>query len=542
MKTRNEEVLARLRDGLIVSCQAAPGEPLNSPANLAAMARSAVAGGAVGIRANRPENLRAIRKAVRVPIIGLFKREYPDSEVFITATLDEALAVVQTGVEIIALDATWRRRPGGTSLAKLVRELRRRTDTLLMADIATVEEGVAAARLGFDLIGTTLSGYTEESRATSREGLPDLDLITALRKRLPSAVPIVAEGRIATPAQAVEALRRGATSVVVGTAITAPIAITRRYVEAMGRRLRTASAIGVDIGGTKTAVARVAADGTIGDKCVVQSPWDEGATAVAATVEQGIRRILETGTAPVAAIGIGASGRIDPQRGCVFDGVPLARDYFGFPLAKRIQETFGKRVRLENDANAAAYAEHRIGKGTLARRLVCLTIGTGIGGGVVIDGRLLRGRGNAGEFGHMPVVAGGRRCGCGRRGCLERYVSRRLMQVELEALVRRGRLRLPRGHDVIDAGVIMQWIRRGDPAARAVFDRQMDFLAAGLEIIFNTLDPDLLVFSGELFRLGRILTGALEARLARPMRLATSSLPSDAGLVGAALLALDEVT
>lgn len=534
-------LLSQLEGGLVVSCQAAPGEPLAVPSILAAMAKAAVAGGAVAIRANRPENIRAIRKAVRVPIIGLYKRDYPDSPVYITATLDDALAVAKAGADIIALDATSRRRPNGVSLKTIVRELRRRTDALLMADIATAEEGIAAAKLGFDFIGTTLSGYTENTKNGIKSGLPDFDLISALRRRLPRGTRIIAEGRIGSPQHAAEALRLGANAVVVGAAITDPIKITRRFCQAIQQRKSAGGefAIGVDIGGTKTAIALVSATGKVSNKVTVTTPWSQGTKAIAEAVIEGIRSVLKEGGREVKAIGIGATGRVDYARGCVFDGVPLAKDYFGFPLAPTIAKAFDKPVTLENDANAAAYAEYKIGSGRGVQSIACLTIGTGIGGGIVIDGRLLRGHGNAGGFGHMPIVANGRPCRCGIRGCLERYVSRKLMQEELARLVAQGKLSLPRGCESIDTALVMRWIRSRNPVALRVFNAQMDYLAAGLEIVQNTIDPDLVVLSGEISRLGPILTSALRKRIFRPMRITTSRLLNDAGLVGAALLALD---
>jgi N-acylglucosamine-6-phosphate 2-epimerase len=222
------ELIARLKSQLIVSCQATAGEPFDAPAILAALAQSVVRGGAAGIRAERPDNILAIRQAVDVPVIGLYKRRYADSPLHITPTLADALAVADAGADIIALDATDRPRPNGETLAQVVRELRARTGCLLMADIATEPEGLAAAALGFDFVGTTMSGYT----GAATPDAPDLALVAALARR---PMRVIAEGRIATPAQAAEALRCGAFAVVVGTAITRPAVITRGFVEALPR-------------------------------------------------------------------------------------------------------------------------------------------------------------------------------------------------------------------------------------------------------------------------------------------------------------------
>lgn len=224
-----DKILTRLKGGLIVSCQAATGEPLDSPVVLAAMAKAAVLGGATGIRAEGPANLATIRAAVSVLVIGLYKRRYPDSDIHITPTLADALAVARTGVEIVALDATSRPRPNSETLAAVVAELRSQTNCLLMADISTADEARAAAALGFDLVSTTMSGYTAATAGRFLDDEPDFALISACSGN----VPVIAEGRISTPEHAAEALRRGAFAVVVGTAITRPTVITQRFVNLM---------------------------------------------------------------------------------------------------------------------------------------------------------------------------------------------------------------------------------------------------------------------------------------------------------------------
>ena len=220
------EVVAKLRGGLIVSCQALPHEPLHGSAIMARMALAAWQGGAVGIRANTPDDIRAIRSAVPLPVIGLYKAG--EAEVYITPTLEHARAVVVAGADIVALDATSRPRPDGRSLGEVISALHAEFGVLVMADISTVEEAMAAADLGADVVSTTLSGYTPYS-PQSKE--PDLALVAELAARL--TVPVVAEGRISTPAQARAALDAGAFAVVVGAAITRPQWITTQFVAGM---------------------------------------------------------------------------------------------------------------------------------------------------------------------------------------------------------------------------------------------------------------------------------------------------------------------
>ncbi len=225
-RTDLPDVIARLRGGLIVSCQALPHEPLHGAEIMARMALAAWQGGAVGIRANTPADIRAIRARVPLPLIGLYKAG--DADVYITPTLEHARAVIEAGADIVALDATGRPRPDGRSLVQVITALHDDHHALVMADVSTVAEGVAAAQMGADLISTTLSGYTPYS--PQQDG-PDLALVAALAARV--AVPVIAEGRISTPALARAALEAGAFAVVVGAAITRPQWITAQFAAAL---------------------------------------------------------------------------------------------------------------------------------------------------------------------------------------------------------------------------------------------------------------------------------------------------------------------
>ena len=226
------DTLAQLKGGLIVSCQAAPSPSLEDPDILAAIAEAVVAGGAVGIRADGPENVRAINKRTKVPVIGIWKRTFPDSEVFITPRLKDVIAVADAGTEIVALDATSRPRPDGETLEMIVQEAKAHCASLLMADVSNYDEGLRAIDLGFDLVSTTLSGYVNNDSTETPEG-PDLDLVERLSRHLGDSAPVVAEGRISTPEQAAEAIDRGAFCVVVGTAITRPQSLTQDFCKGM---------------------------------------------------------------------------------------------------------------------------------------------------------------------------------------------------------------------------------------------------------------------------------------------------------------------
>ncbi|ANY73255.1 N-acetylmannosamine-6-phosphate 2-epimerase [Paenibacillus ihbetae] len=212
--------------GLIVSCQALEHEPLHGGDAMAKMAKAAIQSGAIGIRTNGVNDIRAIKEAVDVPVIGLIKRDVPDSDVFITPTLDEVVQIIAAGADIVALDVTDREDRLATA-AELI-DFAHKAGVAVMADVSTYAEGMAAEKLGADYIGTTLSGYTPYS--TQAEG-PDLALVSSLAAD--AQVPVVAEGRIWSPEEAALALQAGAAYVVVGSAITRPQLITARYVEAV---------------------------------------------------------------------------------------------------------------------------------------------------------------------------------------------------------------------------------------------------------------------------------------------------------------------
>lgn len=224
-------VLDNLKGKLVVSCQALEHEPLHSPFIMSRMALAAAQGGAVAIRANSVVDIAAIKQQVSLPVIGIIKRDYPDSEVFITATMKEVDELMSVGPEIIALDATARPRPQGQTLEALVAQIRSRYPAvLLMADIASVEEAVTAQALGFDCVGSTLYGYTAE---TAGHRLPENDC-NFLRDVLAAVtVPVVAEGNVETPELAARCLALGAHTVVVGGAITRPQQITERFIAAI---------------------------------------------------------------------------------------------------------------------------------------------------------------------------------------------------------------------------------------------------------------------------------------------------------------------
>lgn len=214
---------------LIVSCQALPQEPLHSSFIMGRMARAAKVGGASGIRANTCEDIKEIQKEVDLPIIGIIKKDYDNSKIYITPTMKEVDALIETGVDIIAMDATSDIRPGGLGIEEFFKEVKKKyPNQLFMADCSTVDEAVKADKLGFDFIGTTLVGYTDQSKGDKIES-NDFEIIREILEKVDHDV--IAEGNINTPEKAKRVLELGCFSVVVGSIITRPQVITKNFVE-----------------------------------------------------------------------------------------------------------------------------------------------------------------------------------------------------------------------------------------------------------------------------------------------------------------------
>lgn len=229
---KKEELIRQIEGGLIVSCQSFEGEPIHGEGIMLKMAESAKWAGAIGLRANEPKNVKEMKDATGLPVIGIWKQEFEGSDVYITPTMNEVDALMEAGSDIIAIDCTNRLAPTGEKAYDLIRKIKAKyPEALVMADCSTYDEGANAIKLGADFIGTTLCGYTDYS--DQYDG-PSFPMIERLCRDFPGKV--IAEGKINTTDEARRCIELGALCVVVGGAITRPHLTAQRFVEALQRK------------------------------------------------------------------------------------------------------------------------------------------------------------------------------------------------------------------------------------------------------------------------------------------------------------------
>jgi N-acylglucosamine-6-phosphate 2-epimerase len=225
LKSQIVNLKSQIKHGLIVSCQAPANSPLAKPEIIAAFALTAVQNGAIGVRIDSPEHIQAVKKIINVPIIGIYKIISAESEVYITPTFDSAKQIAEAGADIIAIDATFRSRPNNENLSEIVSKIHKELGLPVMADVATIEEGINAELIGCNFVGTTLSGYTSETKHITE---PDFELVKNLSSL---SIPTICEGRLRKPEDVKTAFECGAFTVVVGNAITGIDNLTRQFAE-----------------------------------------------------------------------------------------------------------------------------------------------------------------------------------------------------------------------------------------------------------------------------------------------------------------------
>jgi N-acetylmannosamine-6-phosphate 2-epimerase / N-acetylmannosamine kinase len=484
----------QLKGRLIVSCQASPGDPLEDTEALRRIALAAVQGGACGLRLNSAAHIAAVRRETQLPIIGIEKK-YGPAGLRITPDFASAAALAEAGASIIAVDCTDREWPGAEPWRELIGRIHRELRLPVMADIATIDEAAAAATAGADCVGTTLLGYTEGTRNQHSFSWALLD---AMRRQL--GVPIMAEGHISTPEDARRAIEGGAWAVIVGSAITRPGEIAARFAQALRRPPCSAPAIGVDIGGTSIKAGLVRPDGEVCFPTQTPTEASGGRDVITAglvrTVQQTLRAARDQ-KLEVAGIGIATAGAVDDRDGSIFAATDNLPGWAGFALRAFAQERFQLQVSVVNDAQAAVLSELHFGLGRGLSDFVVITLGTGVGGGIVSGGRLIRGQhGFAGSIGHSVIHSGGLPCNCGRKGCLEAYVSTAVL---LRAFRESGGV--AQEDDSDDAALalhINQLARNGDRAAQRAYAYLAENLAEGVANLFNLFDPQAIIVSGGL--------------------------------------------
>ena len=540
----------QLRAKLVISCQASPGDPMEDTETLRRVARAVVTGGAEGLRLNSAADIEAIRKDTQLPIIGI-QKSYEGGQLRITPDFASARALAEAGASVIALDCTGREHAFGEPWQRIVRRIQTELHRPVMADIATLQEGIAAAEAGVEMIGTTLNGYTAQTAGVHSF---DWQLLRDLVRLTGKA--IVAEGHIASPQDAARAIDEGAWCVVVGSAVTRPGVITSSYRAAFDRRRRASAlpsryVVALDIGGTTIKSALVNERGEASLQGRTPTMAAEGRVAIEAAMHSAIEdRLREARAQSIVplAIGIASAGAIDAANGTVFAATENLPGWAGFDIRQSVHTAFNLPVFVENDAHAAALAELHYGAGRGTRNFVAVTLGTGVGGGVVMDGRLVRGRhGFAGTVGHQTIRFDGRPCNCGRRGCLEAYVS-------AAALVHEYNLLMPH-HSMWEADVTAQAIhvgqqaQQGEDAALQAYNALAGYLAEGMANLFNLFDPELAILSGGLLDPVPSFEQEVQARTQALLHFGNQRAPAivrataghTTGLLGAAAAAFESI-
>ncbi len=531
----SSEVTKAIRGRLVVSCQATEGEIFHDAQLIARFAAAAVAGGAAAIRANGPADVRAIRSITSVPIIGIQKVRYLDGIVLITPTFESAKALVEAGANMVALDCTSRGQESGA--LDRVREIRHRLNVPVLADVAEIAEATAAVQAGADFVLSTLRGYTEETNYV-HDFDPSFirDLVRA------SSVPVIAEGRIASPEQARQAVAAGALAVVVGTAITRPSDIARGFSAAIEseylRRNQLTEAVGIDLGGTQTKYGIVRSDGAVLFKAALETPAKSGAQALLDSLKRvteiATRCAKDGGYKPVA-IGVATAGWVDARTGRVVYATDNLPGWTGTRIGEELSAVSSLPVAVENDANALAVGEKHFGAARSFADFVTLTLGTGLGGGCYVGGTLNRGPHYiANQIGHVPFESNGLPCSCGMRGCLETYVN-------AAALIRYA------GDSYRSAAQVIAAANAGEKQAGEAIRVLGQHLARGSATLIALLDPQALILGGGLTENNPLLISVLQEELPqllrpweiRRLRILPSELGYHGGVLGAAALAFE---
>ncbi len=315
--------------------------------------------------------------------------------------------------------------------------------------------------------------------------------------------------------------------------------------------------IGIDLGGTKISTALVDADGQIIAHDYRETQAEKGQALVVNRMVDAVRQVMEqadTSKDQVKAVGIGAPGPLDIHAGVVV-APPNLPGWQDVPLKELIEERVGIETFLENDANAAALAEHRFGAGRAVDHMIYVTVSTGVGGGLILDGRLYHGaEGAAGEIGHITVLPNGPLCGCGNRGCLEALAAGTAIAKRAREVVSQGvsTLITDLANDEparITAKLVAEAAEQGDFEAQKILSEAMSYLGIGMASLVNLFNPQIIVIGGGLSNLGERLLEPVRRGIARhafvasaqTVRVVLAELGDKAGVLGAAAVAMTQL-
>ncbi|MBI2955628.1 MAG: ROK family protein [Chloroflexi bacterium] len=313
--------------------------------------------------------------------------------------------------------------------------------------------------------------------------------------------------------------------------------------------------VGIDIGGTKVAVATAEIGGRIVAKRKMPTEVEKGPQYTIQKIIALVRQVLDdSGAARPIAVGVGCGGPLDPDEGVILSP-PNLPGWDAIPLRQILEDEFRTYVYIDNDANAAALGEYRFGAGVEASNLVYITVSTGIGGGIIVNGRLLQGiRASAGEIGHQTILRDGVRCKCGNRGCLEALASgTAIARRAREALASRpnGRMMAIAGGDLqkVTTETVVQAVREGDSVALEIWNETIEYLSIGVANVITTLAPDMVVIGGGVTEAGDLLYAPLRQAVGKRVflvpldrvKIVSPKLGTDVGVVGAIAVALQHL-
>lgn len=499
--------MLQFKNSIIVSCQAEENEPLHGSEVMQKMAIAAVEGGASGLRVNTPEDIRAIKQVSDLPIIGLQKDRDDSYEAFITVTEEQVDSLVKAGADIIAIDCTRVSRP--ISLKKMYAYIRKNHgDIKIVADISDIGDVKEIIGLKPDFISTTLSGYTPYTLGRPK---PDFDLIREIKKI--TDIPIIAEGNYVSPEMIRKALLLGAYSVVVGGAITRPQQITKRFKDRIADlEHRDIQAIGVAIDGTRTRVGITDQYGHLID--FMEKKNRESSDEMITDILEMVSSFFSD---EISAIGIATAGRIDEASGEVLYASENLKNWQGLNFKEIIGEKFGVIPSVNNDSNMAAYCQWFFSG---LKDIVYITVGTGIGSGIIVNGRLINGiTGSGGEIGHLIYPGNDNICTCGKRGCIE---------------------------TVLKESVLLEIANKSGKEKREAFEDYVNCFAWVLDSLKNTVDFERIYLGGAITKYGEgYLEGIREAFERINLRnsgdiIEFSTVGKNAGVIGAAVYSLFE--